>query len=384
MDPTIPIRTSAQACLVVVPIVLTILAAVSVALRVLARRLSNRKLEVSDFLIMAALVFAVGLTAVVSAEPFTGAGLHMADVAATYGPAPLVTYLKMTLANQILWALAVCLPKLSILTLYAKIFTMSLFVNAAKLTGILVILLGLATILSAFLQCQPLAYNWDQTIPGGHCGNQVLSFEITGSINVALDIVTMLLPMPYLAKLEMVLFKKLVLIATFSVGFVTCIFSALRIRSLLMMDYSDLTYLAVVPSIYSILEPNVAITLACVPLLRPLLGGRYSANGTYIARDWGTSDVSGTRNSAPKMPRRTTRVGFETLDDADILPNDASSQVELRPVGSKFKSQVSTTTVVAHGRHGGDPREGSMNSESADERVGGGIMVRQEWEVKEV
>lgn len=126
----------------------------------------------------------------------------------------------MTLANQVLWALSVCLPKLSMLLLYSKIFTTALFVNAAKATAVLIFLLGIATILGALLQCQPLAFNWDQTIPGGHCGNQVLSYEITGILNVILDIMTLLLPMPYLASLEMSMGKKLVLIATFAVGFV--------------------------------------------------------------------------------------------------------------------------------------------------------------------
>lgn len=125
----------------------------------------------------------------------------------------------MTMANQVLWALSVCLPKLSILLLYSKIFTMPLFIAAAKVTGVLVSLLGVATILGALLQCRPFAYNWDQTIPGGHCGNQVLSYEITGTLNVLLDVVTLMLPMPYLAALEMSMSKKLILIATFAVGF---------------------------------------------------------------------------------------------------------------------------------------------------------------------
>lgn len=95
---------------------------------------------------------------------------------------------------------------------------MPLFVNAAKVTGVLVLLLAIGTILGALLQCQPIAYNWDQTIVGGHCGNQVLSYEITGTLNVVLDLATLLLPMPYLATLEMSLSKKLILIATFAVG----------------------------------------------------------------------------------------------------------------------------------------------------------------------
>ncbi|ROW06389.1 hypothetical protein VMCG_04283 [Cytospora schulzeri] len=309
---------------------------VAVALRLLARRVSNRKLEASDYMIIAALVATTAFSAVIAAEPFAGAGLHMAEVQATYGPAPLVTYLKMTLANQ----------------------------------------------------CQPFAYNWDQTIPGGHCGNQVLSFQITGSLNVFLDAITLLLPMPYLTTLSMSISKKLILIATFAVGLVTCIFSALRIQSLITMDYSDLTYLAVVPSIYSVLEPNLAITLACVPLLRPLFGGQYSVKGTLIRREWATSNTSGAASSAARQPRKTNRVGFQTLDDSIFNSNEASSQVELQPMGPKYEAEVSARVVDAHGGahsgQSGNSSEENMTTEHADDRVQGGIMVKQEWEVKEL
>lgn len=50
------------------------------------------------------------------------------------------------------------------------------------------------------------------------------------------------------------------------------------------MDYSDITFTMPNANIFSGMEPGVAITLACIPLLRPLLtavkGGHYSATGT--------------------------------------------------------------------------------------------------------
>lgn len=165
----------------------------------------------------------------------------------------------------------------------------------------------------------------------------------------------------------------------------TCVFSALRINAIVTMDYADLTYLAVTPSIYSVIEPNIAITLACVPLLRPLFGGQYSVRGTLIRRDWGTDETSGANNSAAKQPRKTNRVGFQTLDDSTFQGNEASSQVELQPMDPKYEAVVSTKVVEAEGGgQGGIVTEGSLNSDNADDRVEGGIVVKQEWEVKEV
>ena len=71
----------------------------------------------------------------------------------------------------------------------------------------------------AFFMCQPFAFNWDQTIPGGHCGNQVLSYKYTGAINLITDVVVLVLPMPYLYSLQLAVYKKVVLMVTFAIGF---------------------------------------------------------------------------------------------------------------------------------------------------------------------
>lgn len=59
------------------------------------------------------------------------------------------------------------------------------------------------------------------------------------------------------------------------------IFSIARLVTLLQVDYNDITWSTPIPFIFSGLEPTLAITLPCVPLLRPLLGQtKYSPNGT--------------------------------------------------------------------------------------------------------
>ena len=55
-------------------------------------------------------------------------------------------------------------------------------------------------------------------MPRGACGDHVLSYTVTGAVNIATDIVVLLLPLPYLARLEMAVYKKVVLVATFTLG----------------------------------------------------------------------------------------------------------------------------------------------------------------------
>lgn len=81
----------------------------------------------------------------------------------------------------------------------------------------LIIAWALATTLSGFLICRPFAKNWQPTLPGT-CGNQVLSYTITGAFNLVTDVIVMSLPIPYLGGLQLRLYKKMVLLATFGLG----------------------------------------------------------------------------------------------------------------------------------------------------------------------
>lgn len=118
---------------------------------------------------------------------------------------------------QLLWAISLSLVKISILLLYVRIFTMRLMRIVAWATAALITGFALSTILSGLLICRPLALNWDQTLKGS-CGDQLLSYTITGGLNLATDVIVLLLPLPYLFQLQMELYKKAVLTGTFSLG----------------------------------------------------------------------------------------------------------------------------------------------------------------------
>ena len=72
----------------------------------------------------------------------------------------------------------------------------------------------IATILAACLICRPIAYDWDQTIPGGSCGNQVTS----SAINLVTDVAVLVTPMPSICKLQLATYTKVTLIIVFGLG----------------------------------------------------------------------------------------------------------------------------------------------------------------------
>ncbi|ROV99543.1 hypothetical protein VMCG_06338 [Cytospora schulzeri] len=276
-----PVERPQQRALILCAIIFSILPTIAVGLRLLARRMSNRKVDASDYMIIAACITVVAYQGLnISCILAAGGGYHVAELGTRFGlQAGPRMFIQMILAQQIIWAVSLGLSKLSILTLYSKVFSVDYFVIASRVTAVVIILWMLVVILGSILICQPVAFNWDQSL-NGHCGNAVALWLSHGVLNIVTDLVVLLLPMPYMYSLEMALYKKLVLMVTFSLGLLVVIISAIRLYSLVHVDMADVTYTVPMPIMWSALEPCLAITLACVPLLRPLLGGRYSPTGT--------------------------------------------------------------------------------------------------------
>lgn len=77
---------------------------------------------------------------------------------------------------------------------------------------------ALALIISIFASCQPFRYIWDKTIPGGHCINVNAQSYVITAINIATDIVLLVLPVPWLWNLQMETSRKLAIIMIFLLG----------------------------------------------------------------------------------------------------------------------------------------------------------------------
>lgn len=244
--------------------------------------------------------------------------------------------------------------------------------------------------MAGLLICRPFAYNWDQTIPGGKCGDQIVSFTVTGVINLLTDVVVLVLPMPYLYRLQMRTYKKVVLMGVFGIGLLyvssrpsnfvsppldrevnvtganigfqissTCVVSGIRINTLSTMEFADITYSMPPANIFSGLEPSVAVILACVPLMRPLLGRTRFASEP--SRTYGSNQPS----KAIELESGSDIKGpFESL-------KDDSSQYRLRPTGAKHYADAQTAKRPASSDQVSSDLEGDV----------AGIKVKQQWEV---
>ncbi|KAI9875186.1 MAG: hypothetical protein M1830_008779 [Pleopsidium flavum] len=284
------------------------------------------------------------------------------DVLKTDGPQPLINFLKDLIAIQILWATSLMFIKISILLFYMRIFEVRFFRIAAQATMVFVVLWALSVILCGFLLCRPFAYNWDQSIPGS-CGHQILSYILTGALNICTDVMVLSLPIPMVWKLQTDRANKVALTAIFGLGFLyvssspcyvsrqhlplislvsssssVCIVSIVRLITLVSVSYTDITYSVVDALIWSMLEPALGVTLACLPVMRPLFQKVFPARSRNRTKE---------SNNSGFDAKAFDSKNFRRLDELAY---------PLRPVGN-----VTTSVVLSHG--------GSASSKSMPHHV---------------
>ncbi|CAK7203914.1 hypothetical protein SEUCBS139899_006664 [Sporothrix eucalyptigena] len=187
-------------------------------------------------------------------------------------------------------------------------------VNLMQMVGILVTLI---------FQCTPIAFNWDPTIPGGHCVDQRLLFVSTSAFNIVTDLIVLGLPLYILADLKIRRRTKIGLIFIFLLGILVTITSIARmvifIQGLFGLAKSnDPTFN--IGFITSDIETNLALITASIPALRPFLRAR--DRGGWL----------------PRFGRTTTR------GDATTVANNNSAEMTTRAAAT-YMSRASTMTA---------------------------------------
>jgi hypothetical protein len=146
-----------------------------------------------------------------------GAGRHAAYWL-LHNPATITKFLKYQTASQFIYMVGITLPKVALLILYLKVFADRKVIIATWVVMCLLIGLCFSSVVALFAICQPFAYNWNKSIPGGHCGNFMAAYKYISIPNIVSDVAILLLPIPSLWSLNMSRWKKAGVFATFAVG----------------------------------------------------------------------------------------------------------------------------------------------------------------------
>ena len=145
-----------------------------------------------------------------------GAGRH---VQAVIPSEHVEKFLIYTYANEIVYASIVTAIKSSILCFYLRIFAIDKnFVKIVYIFLALVVAWGIATLLTAVLQCIPVSAAWNQHLPRSHCFNYRAWLIATNVPNIIIDFGILLLPMPQVWRLKLSTWRKISVSGVFLLG----------------------------------------------------------------------------------------------------------------------------------------------------------------------
>ena len=120
------------------------------------------------------------------------------------------------MAWLIFYGFSIALSKCAILLLYIRVFTTGnkIFTASIYLTGFIVVATCIANTFGAIFQCSPVAYEWNRTIQGGVCIDEIAFAKYMTIPNVVTGAIMLVMPLPLSWRLNLTLSARIALTAT--------------------------------------------------------------------------------------------------------------------------------------------------------------------------
>ncbi|KAK2035581.1 integral membrane protein [Colletotrichum zoysiae] len=350
--------------LIAISIVFAVLTTVFLGLRLFAKRFTAGGYGIDDYFLAAAYIIDLGMCAVgIVMVKVGGVGRHV-EYVEEFHPELLAGWAKSLLAFELVYFTSVALPKMSIVCLFLRVFNW----KGAMRTTAYVILGALAAtslsfVLTACFQCQPIAYWWDRTIPGGRCIDVQAFFHGQAIPGFLLDFIIMGLPLKTIWALKLPLHKRLALVGIFMVGSFGVVASIIRAWIFFQTSaFADRTWASVGLVGWSIIETGTYIIAACLPHFRPMI--------SYYTPPWLKSFVRRTVSHATNTVSKAT--GSKTTQKRrgdDELELTAHSQKQT----FETVSDVTGDEERGYTRRVGSPTSGrTVEVRKSDDMVQGG------------
>ncbi|KAF2768950.1 hypothetical protein EJ03DRAFT_252163, partial [Teratosphaeria nubilosa] len=250
-------------------IAFTSLALTTVILRLLTRLRIVKNPGLDDILITIAMIFDIGLAVCTGVEVRHGMGRPIASLSSE----DLLITFKSLYCSIIIYNVAMCFTKFSILVQYLRIFTTSKpFAIAVRLTMTAVALYEIWSIVSSIIFCWPIQAFWDHSIQNARCLSKEAVWFANAACNIFTDLAIAVIPIPVIGTLQLAKRTKIVLTIVFALGGFTCVVSILRIESLYAVSTAkDQTMHNGQTALWSMLEIQTGIMCSCLPTLKGLI-----------------------------------------------------------------------------------------------------------------
>ncbi|MCJ1280168.1 hypothetical protein MMC21_007995 [Puttea exsequens] len=298
-------------------IICLVIATLAVVLRFVSRRMVKATLKGDDWMMLVALVFALGyiISTFLCIKKY-GGGRH-----AILLKNP-IKFAQSVLAVEVFYTPAISSVKISTLLLFNRIFPIRRFRILLWSVGIFIVTYSAIQVLATIFQCRPIRAAWDTTVKA-QCIQINLLFMIMAGMNVLTDIILLIAPLPTLWSLQMPRAMKYQLMGIFCIGGFSLtsilIVSIYRIPKLHGLSLVDAPWSNADATIWSIVEICVAIACACSITYRPLFNLVFRLN--VPAAGVSSSERSG-KSSRPSLGRisspRIQRGAWEDIEDGEF------------------------------------------------------------------
>ncbi|KAH8729887.1 hypothetical protein BGZ61DRAFT_492057 [Ilyonectria robusta] len=276
----------AAAVLVSQWILITIAAVVVLARVYLRLKIQKRKILSSDLLMCAAWVSAVA-TASFDIKFATMGALEpkVKTTLAGYDGTPedIVLLLKLFWASSIPFFTTFYLCKAALLAVYLQVFPKFMKKRRIFLWGTIgfVAAAYIVSMLLVFCICLPIETNWSLD-PETTCPNAsvALVFQVGWALHFSGDILIFALPWLIVPGLQMKWKLKMGVYCTFLLGTINIIFCLVRFITIQTSTVDNVIPLSLV-ELWSALDCNIGLVIACLPSLRPYFRGRTGSDYPY-------------------------------------------------------------------------------------------------------
>ncbi|OAA81757.1 hypothetical protein LEL_01302 [Akanthomyces lecanii RCEF 1005] len=178
--------------------------------------------------------------------------------------------LQMFYIAQIFYKLTINLTKTSILLLYRRIFVQQWFRYSCNTLICIIMAYCVATTASSIWQCTPIPFAWDKSLHGS-CISMIKNWYANAGFAIATDVLILSLPMQPIWASKLPINQKRALMLIFALGGFVTVTSILRATTLNFSITSlDVTY-DISSTLWTMIEMNVAIICACLPMCRMVL-----------------------------------------------------------------------------------------------------------------
>ncbi|KAK8210828.1 integral membrane protein [Phyllosticta capitalensis] len=352
-----------------------------VCLRFVSRAMRHSKFGLDDWFCLLALLAVYGIVAIAFAWAVLGMGVHI-----KYLPMDnLFVILKMLIPFQFCYGIAIASVKCSYLFFYLRIFPHAALQRMAYICMAIVLAWWVGNVLQIFLMCRPFAKNWNNALPG-RCGNRPIGFTIIGALNMVTDVIIILLPLPWVRRLQMPRRAKLGLYLMFGIGLFITAVSIIRMRVLSTLNFADISYDMKQSCAWTFIETSVAVINSCIPMLRPLFSRfiQSTPKNSGADKSGGANDFSGATGSyhlrtvggsehhvrAPSGSKNFVRLSSEVGDSVAVEDKSVEEGWHRRDVDVESGIEVVVERhCVVVGTDDKGRRESVVGDESSQRRI---------------